>query len=172
MIGRPERCSTSVRTTIDDRTLPSRRATAISSSPRPRVQRTAIYTSRSPSKPRVSVAQSPRERGEYRAIRSNPSGCSRRAKRVQLARMTVVLVGAWVALALWCALVIAARRRRRRIGTPPADIGASGAAVLLVWVCVGVVASIELTWLWTGVFVVTVLSPVIPLVANVRHRRA
>ena len=120
----------------------------------------------------VSEPGNPGLAWRIRAIRSNPAGCLATRERVHVTRMTVILVGAWAALALWCALVIAARRKRRRIGTPPAGNAAYGAAILLIWVCVGVAASIERTWLWTGVFAVTVLSPVIPLVANVRHRRA
>jgi 4-amino-4-deoxy-L-arabinose transferase-like glycosyltransferase len=86
--------------------------------------------------------------------------------------MRVILFAAWAVLAMWCVLVIAARRRRRRVPTSPQGHAGWGAAALLVCVGVGVAASIDRTWQLTGLFFAMVLGPVIGLINRVRDRRA
>lgn len=87
--------------------------------------------------------------------------------------VAVVLIAGWVLVAFWCVLFVAVRRR-----TPPASVrprrprAYPAALTALWWVLLGVVASIEATWFWTGLFGVSVVSPMILLCNTFLDRRA
>jgi hypothetical protein len=84
-----------------------------------------------------------------------------------------VAIAAWVLMAFWCALFIAGRRRTPRAPVRPRRNAAQLTALLAIWwLLLGVVASIEGTWFWTGLFAVSVLSPTIVLFNTCLDRRA